>query len=107
MLRSMPVPRSWRTIRWWRTGTSWTGRSRPTSPTPAGFDAVVFAVPHDEYRRIDLASWLGDARPAIFDGFACCRPTNVGWWPASDAVASIGRGGEDLSTRRAIASRTW
>ena len=36
-------------------------------PGPAGFDAVVFAVGHREYRTLDLAGWLGDARPAVLD----------------------------------------
>jgi nucleotide sugar dehydrogenase len=30
-------------------------------------DAVVFAVPHQEYRRWDLERWLGSRRPVIFD----------------------------------------
>lgn len=36
-------------------------------PAPAGFDAVVFAVIHDEYLAIDLLGWLGDARPLVVD----------------------------------------
>ncbi|MFI5044784.1 MAG: nucleotide sugar dehydrogenase [Acidimicrobiales bacterium] len=66
-------------------------------PDPAGFDAVVFAVPHDEYRRIDLASWLGDARPAIFDGFAVLSADQRRLVASLGCpIASIGRGGEDL-----------
>jgi nucleotide sugar dehydrogenase len=38
-------------------------------PDPHDFDAVVLAVPHAEYRDLDLATWLGDARPVIVDGF--------------------------------------
>jgi len=38
-------------------------------PSPAGFDAVVFAVPHKAYRELDIASWLGGARPAVVDSF--------------------------------------
>jgi UDP-N-acetyl-D-mannosaminuronate dehydrogenase len=30
-------------------------------------DAVVFAVPHQEYQRWDLERWLGSRRPVIFD----------------------------------------
>lgn len=42
----------------------------PTSlPDASGFDAVVFAVPHDEFRDLDVAAWLGDATPAVFDAF--------------------------------------
>jgi nucleotide sugar dehydrogenase len=36
-------------------------------PDPAGFDAVVFAVVHDEYLAIDLLGWLRDARPLVID----------------------------------------
>jgi nucleotide sugar dehydrogenase len=36
-------------------------------PCPAGFDAVVFAVPHREYTGLDLESWLQAARPLMFD----------------------------------------
>jgi UDP-N-acetyl-D-mannosaminuronate dehydrogenase len=38
-------------------------------PDAAGFDAVVVAVPHDEFRTLDLAAWLGDATPAVLDAF--------------------------------------
>jgi UDP-N-acetyl-D-glucosamine dehydrogenase len=36
-------------------------------PDPAGFDAVVFAVMHDEYLALDLVGWLGGARPLVVD----------------------------------------
>jgi hypothetical protein len=36
-------------------------------PDPAGFDAVVFAVTHDEYLALDLLGWLGGARPLVVD----------------------------------------
>jgi nucleotide sugar dehydrogenase len=36
-------------------------------PEPDGFDAIVFAVIHDEYLALDLIGWLGDARPLILD----------------------------------------
>jgi nucleotide sugar dehydrogenase len=66
-------------------------------PGPDGFDAVVFAVPHDEYRAIDLATWLGDARPAIFDGFAVLSAAKRRLVAALGCpIASIGRGGEGL-----------
>ena len=62
-------------------------------PSPAGFDAVVFAVPHAEYRDIDLVEWLGDARPSVLDGFnvlsAAQRATLVS---LGCPLASIGRG---------------
>ncbi len=36
-------------------------------PSPEGFDAVVFAVGHDEYVNMDLLAWLGDSQPLILD----------------------------------------
>jgi nucleotide sugar dehydrogenase len=36
-------------------------------PDPRSFDAVVFAVPHAEYQDLDVAGWLGDARPLVVD----------------------------------------
>jgi len=32
-------------------------------------DAVVLAVPHDDYRGIDVTTWLGEHRPVILDAF--------------------------------------
>ena len=43
-------------------------RSLPAEvPSPAGADAVIFAVPHEEYRALDVEQWLGPNRPALFD----------------------------------------
>ena len=39
----------------------------PALPSPDGVDAVVFAVAHREYRELDLATWLGGARPYVLD----------------------------------------
>ena len=39
-------------------------------PSPSGFDAVVFAVPHREYRLLDLRGWLDGARPLVLDASA-------------------------------------
>jgi nucleotide sugar dehydrogenase len=36
-------------------------------PPATGFDAVVFAVGHPSLRELDLADWLGRARPVVFD----------------------------------------
>jgi nucleotide sugar dehydrogenase len=62
-------------------------------PDPHGFHAVVFAVPHAVYRELDLADWLGDARPVIVDGFdvlgAAQRDEAL---QLGCVVASIGRG---------------
>jgi nucleotide sugar dehydrogenase len=38
-------------------------------PPAAGTDAVVLAVPHQEYRCLDYAGWIADARPVFLDGF--------------------------------------
>jgi len=66
-------------------------------PSPASFDAVVFAVPHAEFQAIDLPSWLGDARPAIFDGFSVLDASKRRLVRSLGCpVASIGRGGEDV-----------
>jgi nucleotide sugar dehydrogenase len=62
-------------------------------PSPRGMDAVVFAVAHDDYKKLDLAAWLGNARPLIFDANGvltnaqrkACRS-------AGCPVAGIGRG---------------
>lgn len=36
-------------------------------PRPVDFDAIVFAVPHNVYRQLDVVAWLGNARPLIYD----------------------------------------
>jgi nucleotide sugar dehydrogenase len=36
-------------------------------PLAQGFDAVVFAVAHEDYAALNLEGWLGDARPLVFD----------------------------------------
>jgi nucleotide sugar dehydrogenase len=36
-------------------------------PDPRDFDAIVFAVAHDEYLTLDFARWLGDSRPLVID----------------------------------------
>ena len=43
-------------------------------PGPDGFDAVVFAVAHREYGALDVAAWLGSARPAILDANGVLGP---------------------------------
>lgn len=62
-------------------------------PSPQGFDAVVFAVGHREYRQLDIASWLGGATPLVFD--ASDVLTDAQRRAARDAgcrVLGIGRG---------------
>jgi UDP-N-acetyl-D-glucosamine dehydrogenase len=39
-------------------------------PSPDGFDAVLFAIPHAQYRELDLAEWIGDkAGTLVLDAF--------------------------------------
>jgi UDP-N-acetyl-D-glucosamine dehydrogenase len=49
--------------------TEWEHPTPPVNvlPDPAGFDAVVFAVVHEEYLALDALGWLGDARPLVVD----------------------------------------
>ena len=42
-------------------------RAEGELPSAEGFDAVVFAVPHQEYVEMDVGEWLGPARPLIVD----------------------------------------
>jgi nucleotide sugar dehydrogenase len=44
------------------------GRSLPRAlPDAAGFDAVLFAVPHGEYLALDLAGWMNKSRAVVLD----------------------------------------
>lgn len=62
-------------------------------PAVAGVDAVVFAVPHDEYRTIDLADWFGDARPVVVDAFSVLTAEQRDALVAHGCrLASVGRG---------------
>ncbi len=69
--------------------------SRPDGPLPCpdGLDCVVFAVPHAEYRDLDVAAWLGDARPLILDANRVLSDDSLGRLSAlGHRLASIGRG---------------
>ena len=60
--------------------TYWDELSLPISaelPSPADFDAVVFAVPHSAYRDIDVPEWIGDARCAVLDVNRVLSPSTV------------------------------
>jgi nucleotide sugar dehydrogenase len=62
-------------------------------PSLDGIDAVVFAVPHNSYRQLDLESWLGEARPVVLDAFDVLAPQQrAGLARLGCQVASIGRG---------------
>jgi UDP-N-acetyl-D-mannosaminuronate dehydrogenase len=62
-------------------------------PDPAGADAVVLAVAHEAYRRLDWPRWLGGARPLIFDANRVLDATTLARLrDAGHAVGAIGRG---------------
>ena len=65
-------------------------------PPAGGFDAVVFAVSHREYRELDLPAWLGDARPLVYDGFSVLDAAQRQFLAdAGCRVESLGRGSPD------------
>jgi len=39
----------------------------PRPPTASSIDAAVFAVPHREYREMDVSAWADGAKPAVLD----------------------------------------
>jgi len=39
----------------------------PELPAAGEADAVVFAVPHEPYLRLDISAWLNGGRPLVFD----------------------------------------
>lgn len=62
-------------------------------PDVDGFDAVIFAVPHGTYRELDVESWVGSARPLIFDADnVLSRSQRRELRARGCRVASIGRG---------------
>ena len=74
----------------------WQERQMPVHqslPSADLFDAVIFAVPHEEILKLDLYAWLAGAKPAILDAANClsrakrqkCRRAGV-------RVESVGRG---------------
>lgn len=62
-------------------------------PSPANMDAVVLAVPHEQYLQLDLDQWLGEANPLIFDANNVLAPKQWAMLKNSGRkLASIGRG---------------
>ncbi len=62
-------------------------------PAPAGLDAVILAVPHQQYREFDFAGWLNDSRPMFLDGFGVLSADRRQALRALGCrVESIGRG---------------
>ena len=62
-------------------------------PSPMTFDAVVFTTGHDEFKELDLVTWLDGSQPVILDTVNVvskvrrerCRDLGV-------KIESIGRG---------------
>ncbi|MDH3791643.1 MAG: nucleotide sugar dehydrogenase [Rhodospirillales bacterium] len=64
-------------------------------PDPGEIDALVFAVAHEDYRRLELGDWLNGARPAVLDANNVLTPEQAEDLRALGCpMASIGRGGD-------------
>ena len=62
-------------------------------PDAEGFDAVILAVGHKQYRAIDLAAWCGAQRPVVLDANGVLsRQQLQSLRDAGFKVAAIGRG---------------
>jgi UDP-N-acetyl-D-glucosamine dehydrogenase len=62
-------------------------------PDADGFDAVILAVGHKQYRAIDLAAWSGTERPVVLDANGVLsRQQLESLREAGFKVAAIGRG---------------
>jgi UDP-N-acetyl-D-glucosamine dehydrogenase len=62
-------------------------------PGLAGVDAIVFAVPHDHYRLLDVETWLGEARPVVLDASdVLTAEQRATFARLGCTVAAIGRG---------------
>jgi UDP-N-acetyl-D-glucosamine dehydrogenase len=63
-------------------------------PIAAEVDAAVFTVQHRQYREMDIASWIGKARPAVLDAnHVLSTKQHAVLRAAGCRVESIGRGG--------------
>lgn len=74
----------------------WAEMDRPVSRDFAScpdVDAVVFAVPHREFRAIDPAAWLSGRRPYVLDANDCLTAgQREAFAAAGCTVMSVGRG---------------
>jgi len=62
-------------------------------PRPDGYDAVIFAVAHDEYRNLDPIAWLGLTRPLIIDANNVLSATQITAFRAAGcSLKAVGRG---------------
>lgn len=64
-------------------------------PAAEGYEAVILAVAHREYKEMDVLAWLGGALPVVLDSNGVLsREKLVGLREAGVKVAAIGRGGQ-------------
>jgi UDP-N-acetyl-D-glucosamine dehydrogenase len=62
-------------------------------PRPSGYDAAVFAVAHEPYRRLLPETWLGSARPLILDANAVLSAEQLALFQTAGCrVKAVGRG---------------
>nr|HIL74860.1 nucleotide sugar dehydrogenase [Rhodospirillales bacterium] len=65
----------------------------PVPPVASSIDAAVFAVPHREYREMDVIAWADGAKPAVLDANNVLTPKQCQELRATGCkVESIGRG---------------
>jgi nucleotide sugar dehydrogenase len=62
-------------------------------PQPNGYDAAVFAVAHEPYRKLLPETWLGSARPLVLDANAVLSAEQIALFQAAGCrVKAVGRG---------------
>jgi len=62
-------------------------------PRPSGYDAAVFAVAHELYRKLQPQEWLGGARPLILDANSVLSPEQIALFQSAGCrVKAVGRG---------------
>jgi nucleotide sugar dehydrogenase len=62
-------------------------------PSPEGIDSVVFAVPHEEYKKLDIKKWLKGSKPLVLDAFnILSKQQREDFRQAGCKVICIGRG---------------
>jgi UDP-N-acetyl-D-mannosaminuronate dehydrogenase len=62
-------------------------------PRPNGYDAVVFAVAHEPYRKLQPQTWLGGARPLILDANSVLSAEQIALFQSAGCrVKAVGRG---------------
>jgi UDP-N-acetyl-D-glucosamine dehydrogenase len=62
-------------------------------PSPNGYDAAVFAVAHEPYRKLQPQTWLGGARPLILDANSVLSAEQIALFQSAGCrVKAVGRG---------------